>query len=210
MCVFWGVIPHVFYVENATWSQRGATEPTILGDTPCVREPFRPIFNGRNGPRWNPCVCGPFCPITDTHKPKFAGFDGGVCVCFGGKAGHVLMAETPPGPMCVWVFCESAPGMPKVSYFTVSNAPGLPPKGKTIYCCGSPHPKKNDFRSRYVCVFVHVLMAKTTIGKSMCVFVCNPCVCFVQSVCVCVCYIYIYIWPRNQSNISIYRTSQFH
>ena len=74
--------------------------------------------------------------------------------------------------------------MPKVSYFTVSNAPGVPPKGKTIYCCGSPHPKKNDFSSRYVCVFVPVLMAKTTIGKSMCVFVCNPCVCFVPSVCV--------------------------
>ena len=33
------------------------------------------------------------------------------------------------------------------------------------------------FRSRYVCVFVPFLMAKTTIGKSMCVFVCNPCVC---------------------------------
>ena len=47
------------------------------------------------------CVCGPFCPKTDTHKPKFAGFDGGVCVCLGGKSGHVLMAETPPGPMCV-------------------------------------------------------------------------------------------------------------
>ena len=46
-------------------------------------------------------VCGPFCPITDTHKPKFAGFDGGVCVCFGGKTGHVLMAKTHPGPMCV-------------------------------------------------------------------------------------------------------------
>ena len=50
-----------------------------------------------------------------------------------------------------------------------------------------PSKKKSDFRSRYVCVFVSVLMAKTTIGKSMCVFVCNPCVCFVQSVCVFVC-----------------------
>ena len=74
--------------------------------------------------------------------------------------------------------------MPKVSYFTVFNAPGVPKKDENIYCCGSPHPKKNDFRSRYVCVFVRVLMAKTTIGKSMCVFVCNPCVCFVPSVCV--------------------------
>ena len=87
--------------------------------------------------------------------------------------------------MCVSFCCESAPGVPKVSYFTVSNAPGVPPKGKTIYCCGSPHPpQKNEFRYRYVCVFVPVLMAKTAIGKSMCAFVCNPCVCFGPSVCV--------------------------
>ena len=87
--------------------------------------------------------------------------------------------------MCVCeFFCESAPEVPKVSYFTVFNAPGVPKKDENIYCCGSPHPKKNDFRSRYVCVFVRVLIAKTTIGKSMCVFVCNPCVCFVPSVCV--------------------------
>ena len=85
--------------------------------------------------------------------------------------------------------------MPKVSYFTVSGAPGVPPKGKHNFRYGSPHPKKIDFRSRRVCVFVHVLMAKTTIGKSMCVFVCNPCMCLcairvcvcVQSVCVFVC-----------------------
>ena len=97
------------------------------------------------------------------------------------------MAKTPPGPRCVCVcefFCESAPGVPKVQCFTMSGAPGERQKGKHIYCCGSPHPKKSDVRSRYVCVFVHVLMAKTTIGKSMCVFVCNPCVCFVPSVCV--------------------------
>ena len=78
--------------------------------------------------------------------------------------------------------------MPKVLYFTVFNAPGVPKKGENIYCCGSPHPKKNDFRSRYVCVFVYVLMAKTAIGKSICVCVCvHPCVCLCAiRVCVCV------------------------
>ena len=74
--------------------------------------------------------------------------------------------------------------MPKVSYFTVFHAPGVPKKAKIFIVAGAPIQKKNDFRSRYVCVFVRVLMAKTTIGKSMCVFVCNPCVCFVPSVCV--------------------------
>ena len=106
------------------------------------------------------------------------------------------MAITRPGQRCVRVFRESAPGVPKVLYFTVSGAPGVPPKGKTIYCCGSPHPKKNDFRSRYVCVFVRVLIAKTTIGKSMCVFVCNPCVCVLCHPCVClVCNPCVCLWP---------------
>ena len=73
--------------------------------------------------------------------------------------------------VCVW------PGVPKVSYFTVSGAPGVRHKANIFIGAGVPIHKKIDFRSRYVCVFVHVLMAKTTIGKSMCVFVCNPCVC---------------------------------
>ena len=85
--------------------------------------------------------------------------------------------------------------MPKVPYFTMSGAPGERQKGKHIYCCGSPHPKKSDVRSRYVCVFVHVLMAKTTIGKSMCVFVSiRVCVC-VQSVYVFVCNPCVCLWP---------------
>ena len=97
--------------------------------------------------------------------------------------------------MCVWVSCESAPGVPKVSYFTVFNAPGVPKKGENIYCCGSPHPKKNDFRSRYVCVFVHVLIAKTAIGKSMCVFVwIRVCLCAIR-VCVCVQSVCVCLWP---------------
>ena len=100
--------------------------------------------------------------------------------------------------MCVCVcvcVCESAPGVPKVSYFTVSGAPGVRQKGKNLNCCGSPPPKKIDFRSRYVCVFIRVLIANTTIGKSRCVFMCNPCVCFVQSVCVFVCNPCVCLWP---------------
>ena len=46
-----------------------------------------------------------------------------------------------------------------------------------------------------MCVFVYVLMAKTTIGKSMCVFVSiRVCVC-VQSVCVFVCNPCVCLWP---------------
>ena len=132
-------------------------------------------------------MCGPCCPITDTHKPKFAGFDAGVCVCFRGPFRHFLMAETHPGQMCVCVFFVKV--RRHCQTYRVLRCLGRPgcQKGKNISCRGSPHPKKNDFRSRYVCVFVHVLMAKPTIGKSICVFVCNPCVCFVLSVCVFVC-----------------------
>ena len=77
----------------------------------------------------------------------------------------------------------------------MSGAPGVPKKGEHIFCCGSPPPKKIDFRVRYVCLFVPVLRAETTISKSMCVFVCNPCVCFVQSVCVFVCNPCVCLWP---------------
>ena len=72
--------------------------------------------------------------------------------------------------------------------------PGCPKKANIFIVAGA-RIKKIDFRSRYVCVFVHALMAKTTIGKSMCVFVtirvcvcvlCNPCVCLCAiRVCVC-------------------------
>ena len=85
--------------------------------------------------------------------------------------------------------------MPKVSYFTVSGAPGVRHKANIFIVAGAPIQKKSDFRFRYVCVFVRVLMAKTTIGKRMCAFVCNPCVCFVQSVCVFVCNPCVCLWP---------------
>ena len=114
----------------------------------------------------------------------------------GAKCKCVYVSGAPPGAnVCVSFFCESAPGVPKVLYFTMSGAPGERQKGKNIYCCGSPHPKKSDVRSRYVCVFVHVLMAKTTIGKSMCVFMSiRVCVC-VQSVYVFVCNPCVCLWP---------------
>ena len=73
--------------------------------------------------------------------------------------------------VCVW------PGVPKVSYFTVSGVPGVRQNGKNLKCCGSPPPPKIDFRSGMCVFFGCILLAKTTIGRSMCVFVCNPCVC---------------------------------
>ena len=65
---------------------------------------------------------------------------------------------------------------------SVSGAPGVRRKDKHLNCCGSSPPNNRYSLQVGVC-FVPVLIAKTTIGKSMCVCVC---VC-VQSVCVCVC-----------------------
>ena len=76
------------------------------------------------------------------------------------------------------------PGCQKYRILRCLGRPESAKKANIFIVAGAPIRKKGDARSRYVCVFVHVLMAKTTIGKSMCVFVCNPCVCFVASVCV--------------------------
>ena len=72
--------------------------------------------------------------------------------------------------------------MPNVSYFTVCGEPGVRQKGKNIYCCGSPHPKKSSFAPG-MCVFVYVLIAKTT---SRCLCAIRVCLCAIH-VCVCVC-----------------------
>ena len=93
-----------------------------------------------------------------------------------------LITKTPPRPMCVWVLCESAPGLPNVSYFTVSGEPGVRQKGKNINCWGSPHPKKSSFAPG-MCVFVYVLIAKTT---SRCLCAIRVCL-YAIHVCVCVC-----------------------
>ena len=95
--------------------------------------------------------------------------------------------------MCVF-FCESAPGRQKYRILRCLGRPGCPKKAFLFSVAGAPLQKKIDFRSRYVCLFVPVLRAKTTISKSMCVFVCNPCVCFVQSVCVFVCNPCVCLW----------------
>ena len=96
--------------------------------------------------------------------------------------------------MCVF-FCESAPGRQKYRILRCLGRPGCPKKAKIFSVAGAPLQKKIDFRVRYVCRFVPVLRAETTISKSMCVFVCNPCVCFVQSVCVFVCNPCVCLWP---------------
>ena len=96
--------------------------------------------------------------------------------------------------MCVF-FCGSAPGCQKYRILRCLGRPGCPQKAKIFSVAGAPLQKKIDFRVRYVCLFVPVLRAKTTISKSMCVFVCNPCVCFVQSVCVFVCNPCVCLWP---------------
>ena len=87
------------------------------------------------------------------------------------------------------------PGCQKYCILRCLGRPESAKKAKIFIVAGAPIRKKSDVRSRYVCVFVHVLMAKTTIGKSMCVFVCNPCVCFVPSVCVFVCNPCVCLWP---------------
>ena len=99
-----------------------------------------------------------------------------------------LMAEAPRGQCVCMFFVKVRPGCQTYRILRCLGRPGCAKKANIFIVAGAPIPEKNDFRSRYVCVFVHVLMAKTTIGKSMCVFVCNPCVCvcFVPSVCVCV------------------------
>ena len=98
--------------------------------------------------------------------------------------------------VCVF-FCESAPGRQKYRILRCLGRPGCPKKAFLFSVAGAPLQKKFDFRSRYVCLFVPVLRATTTISKSMCAFVCNPCVCmcFVQSVCVFVCNPCVFLWP---------------
>ena len=108
-----------------------------------------------------------------------------VCVCVCVFVCNPCVCLWPPGAnVCVRVFVKVRPGCQKYRILQCLGRPGCAKKAKIFIVAGAPIPEKNDFRSRYVCVFVHVLMAKTTIGKSMCVFVCNPCVCFVPSVCV--------------------------
>ena len=63
------------------------------------------------------------------------------------------------------------PGCQKYCILRCLGRPESAKKAKIFIVAGAPIRKKSDVRSRYVCVFVHVLMAKTTIGKSMCVFV---------------------------------------
>ena len=87
------------------------------------------------------------------------------------------------------------PGCQKYRILRCLGRPESAKKANIFIVAGAPIRKKSDVRSRYVCVFVHVLMAKTTIGKSMCVFVSiRVCVC-VQSVCVFVCNPCVCLWP---------------
>ena len=83
------------------------------------------------------CVCGWVCV--------------GVCGCV-----CVFVCVCGVCVVCVCVFCESAPGVPKVLYFTVSGAPGARQKGKHLNYCGSPHTKKALF-ALYISVFSSVL-----------------------------------------------------
>ena len=120
------------------------------------------------------CVC--VCRLVPVFRAGAKNAEIRVCVC-------VCVCVRVCVCVCV---CESAPGVPKVLYFTVSEAPGVPPKGEHIYCCASPRKRNIDFRSRYVWVFVRVLTAKTTIGKSRCVYVQSVCVFCAIRVYVCV------------------------
>ena len=87
------------------------------------------------------------------------------------------------------------PGCQKYCILRCLGRPESAKKAKIFIVAGAPIRKKSDVRSRYVCVFVHVLMAKTTIDKSMCVFVSiRVCVC-VQSVYVFVCNPCVCLWP---------------
>ena len=87
------------------------------------------------------------------------------------------------------LFVKVRLGCQKYRILRCLGRPGCAKKANIFIVAGAPIPEKNDFRSRYVCVcvFVNVLMAKPTIGKSICVFVCNPCVCVFCAIRVCVC-----------------------
>ena len=101
------------------------------------------------------------------------------------------MAKTPPGNTHTITHTRPFSNCARVArsmvFYGVCGTRGAPKRQKN-FCVGCLPPQKtNDLRTRYVCVFVHALIAKPTIGKRMCVFVCNPCVCCVLSVCVFVC-----------------------
>ena len=86
--------------------------------------------------------------------------------------------------LCVCFFVKVRPECQKYRMLWCLGRPGCAKKVKIFIVAGAPLQKKIEFRSRYVCVFVPVLRAKTTIGRSMCVcvcvFVCNPCVCLAR------------------------------
>ena len=95
------------------------------------------------------------------------------------------------------------PGCQKYCILRCLGRPESAKKAKIFIVAGAPIRKKSDVRSRYVCVFVHVLMAKTTIGKSMCVCVfvsIRVCLCAIR-VCVCVQSVCVCLWPIFHSKL---------
>ena len=110
---------------------------------------------------------------------------GYVCV-LGAKHAIFKWLKRTRGQCVCEFFVKVRPGCQKYRILQCLMRPGCPPKAKRFIVAGAPTPQKNNIRSRYVCVFVHVLMAKTTIFKSMCVCVQSVCLFFAIRVCVCV------------------------
>ena len=106
--------------------------------------------------------------------------------------------------MCEF-FVKVRPGCQKHRILQCLGRPGCAKKAKIFIIAGAPIPEQKRLSFQVCVCFVHVLIAKTTIGKSMCVFVCNPCVrlcairvcVFVCNPCVCLCAICVCVCVQS-------------
>ena len=185
VCVFdRGAKSIVFY---GVWGARGAPKTQ---QSEMLREPH----SNKNRFSLQVCVCfRPCFKGENDHRQKY------VCVCVCVQSVCVFCAIR----VCV-LLVKVRPGAKSIVFYGVWGGRGAPQRGTYFLFREPPSKKKIYFRSRYVCLFVPVLRAKTTISKSMCVFVCNPCVCFVQSVCVFVCNPCVCLWPIFHRKLRVF------